>query len=106
MKRSDDITPELIQAFLKSWDMDNKDEIINKRVETLFRDWRFAWLLREWEMFDTLFKLERETNEVIISHYLDILEYHIDYVDPHVKIVTVNDEEEPVFFLTKILEGI
>jgi hypothetical protein len=101
MKSDVEITNDMIQALYKEWNIASKSKIINERVSILFRNWRLAWLLKEWEMFDLISKVEYELDEVKLSKYLDILEYHIQYIDPHTKIVTINDEDTPVFFLTK-----
>ena len=100
----DDLTPEIVQILIFNWEMTNDDETISKRVDILFRDWRFSWLLLEWEMFEIARKIRKEVDLTILSNYLDELEVHIKNVDPHLNVVTVNDEDTPVFFITERVE--
>jgi hypothetical protein len=101
----DSLSLERVKILLFNWEMSKTNEVIEDRIENLFRDWRFSWLLLEWEMFEMAIKIQKETDEKIIYSYLDKLEKHIKNVDPHTKSLTINDEDAPVFFLTKNVIG-
>lgn len=71
---------------------------IKKRCASLLQDERINFLVGQSEFYGLKAKLKKGS---VTNDYLDYVETHINKIDQHYKIITVNGEDVPVRFVTK-----
>jgi hypothetical protein len=71
---------------------------IKKRCDSILKDRRLELLITQKEFYGIKAKLKKVN---VTNNYLDYVETHINKIDQHYKIITVNGEDVPVRFVTK-----
>ena len=79
--------------------MDNFE--LETRCKKLLRDSRIDIIMYQKEFYGIKKKL---LDRKVTPEYLDYVEKHINNIDPHIQVLTVNGEDVPVEFTTRIKE--
>jgi len=75
---------------------------MKSRIERLLKDARLDVLIyTDSRFYGAKAKLKKGN---VTDNYLDDLEKHIKNIDPHIQVLTVNGEDVPVEFTTRIKE--
>lgn len=74
---------------------------IENRCKKLLRDSRIDIMMYQKEFYGIKKKL---LDRKVTLEYLDYVEKHINNIDPHIQVLTVNGEDVPVQFTTRIKE--
>ena len=79
--------------------MDNFE--LETRCKKLLRDSRIDIIMYQKEFYGIKKKL---LDRKVTPEYLDYVEKHINNIDPHIQVLTVNGEDVPVEFTTRSKE--
>ena len=71
------------------------------RCKAILKDDRIEILMYQKEFYGIKKKL---LDRKVTLEYLDYVEKHINNIDPHIQVLTVNGEDVPVEFTTRIKE--